>query len=283
MYFCYSTLKLIIMKKQRVTIIITAVAIMIFLLIFGNRMFHVIKPGERGVVFLTISGKLDKENIRQPGLVIVAPWNVIFKYDVKEQQREETMDVLDKNGLSINVDITVRFNPIHNKIGDLHEIFGVNYVNTLIVPEVRSSVRKVTGRYTAEEIYSTKRNEVEITIIDETKTILQDNFIDMRALLIRSINLPTDIKAAIENKLTREQEALAMTFINEREKLEAERKLIEARGIANYNRTISASLTDRIITLRGIEATLKIAESPNTKVIVVGSGEKGLPLILGGQ
>ncbi|KPK79138.1 MAG: peptidase [Bacteroides sp. SM23_62_1] len=249
------------MKKQRVTIIITAIAILIFLLIFGNRMFSIIKPGERGVVFRTISGYLDKEHIRQTGLVVIAPWNRIFIYPVLEQQREETMDVLDKNGMSINVDVTIRFNPIYDKIGDLHEIFGVNYINTLIIPEVRSSVRKVTGRYTAEEIYSTRRNEVESTIID----------------------VPTDIKSAIENKLTREQEALAMTFINEREKLEAERKLIEAQGIANYNRTISASLTDRIITLRGIEATLKIAESPNTKVIVVGSGENGLPLILGGQ
>lgn len=271
------------MKKPNVTIIITAVAIFIFLLIFGNRMFSIIKPGERGVVFQTISGYLDKEHIRQTGLVVIAPWNKLFIYDVKEQQSQETMDVLDKNGMSINVDVTIRFNPLYDKIGDLHEIFGVNYVNTIIIPEVRSSVRKVTGRYTAEEIYSTKRNEVESTIIDETKNILKENFIDMRALLIRSINLPADIKSAIENKLTREQESLAMTYINERERLEADRKLIEAQGIANYNRTISASLTDRIITLRGIEATLQIAESPNTKVIIVGSGDKGLPLILGGQ
>ena len=156
-------------------------------------------------------------------------------------------------------------------------------MNTLVIPEVRSSVRKVMGRYTAEQIYSTMRNEVESSIIDETATILENNDIDMRALLIRSINLPQEIKAAIENKLTREQESLAMTYINEREKLEAERKLIEAQGIANYNRTVSASLTDNIIKLRGIEATNKLAESANSKVVVIGSGEEGLPLILGGN
>jgi regulator of protease activity HflC (stomatin/prohibitin superfamily) len=105
----------------------------------------------------------------------------------------------------------------------------------------------------------------------------------MRALLIRSINLPAEIKAAIENKLTREQESLAMTYINERERLEADRKLIEAQGIANYNRTVSASLTDNIIKLRGIEATNKLAESENSKIVVIGSGEDGLPLILGGN
>jgi regulator of protease activity HflC (stomatin/prohibitin superfamily) len=271
------------MKKPRIAIIILAILALIFLIIFGNRMFHVIKPGERGVVFKTISGLLDKEHIRQTGLVVITPWNVLNKYDVREQQREETMDVLAKNGLSVNVDVTIRFNPIYDRIGHLHETFGTNYVNTLVVPEVRSAVRKVMGRYTAEEIYSTKRMEVENNIIDETKKVLHDNFIDMRALLIRSINLPPEIKSAIENKLTREQEALAMTFINARERLEADRKLIEAQGIANYNRTVSSSLTDKIITLRGIEATLKIAESPNTKVIVIGSGENGLPIILGGQ
>ncbi len=138
------------------------------------------------------------------------------------------------------------------------------------------------GRYTAEEIYSTKRNEVETAIIDETGLILRRNNIDMRALLIRSINLPSEIKAAIENKLTREQESLAMVYINEREELEAVRKFIEAKGIANYNRTVTASLTTNILRLRGIEATLKLAESQNTKVIVVGSGKDGLPLILGG-
>jgi len=269
--------------KSRQTLIVASIVIFILVLIFGSRMFFIIKPGERGVVFKQLSGFFDKENVRTTGLNVIAPWNKFYKYNVKEQQREETMDVLDKNGLSLNVDVTVRFNPIYNRIGYLHEIFGVDFINTLIIPEVRSSVRQVTGRYTAEEIYSTKRNEVESTIIEETTNVLRENNIDMRALLIRSINLPQEIKGAIELKLTREQEALAMTYVNEKERLEAERKLIEAEGIANYNREVSASLTTNILKLRGIEATLKLAESPNSKVVVVGSGKDGLPLILGGN
>ncbi len=269
--------------KKRQTLVVTVAIIVILLLIFGSRMFYIIRPGERAVIFKTITGVLDKDNIVGTGLKAIAPWNSLYKYDVKEQKSEETMDVLDKNGLSVNVDITVRFNPIYDRIGYLHETFGVNYVSRLVVPEVRSTVRQVTGRYTAEEIYSTKRSEVESSIIEETAIILRKNNIDMRALLIRSIGLPPDIKKAIESKLTREQEALAMTYVNEREKLEAERKLIEAEGIANYNRTISASLTDRILTQKGIDATLKLAESPNSKIVVVGSGDNGLPLILGNQ
>ena len=269
--------------KSRQTAIVVAIVIFVLVLIFGSRMFFIIRPGERAVIFKQISGSFDKENVRSTGLNVIAPWNKFYKYNVKEQQREETMDVLSKNGLSVNVDVTVRFNPMYDRIGYLHEIFGIDFINTLIVPEVRSSVRQVMGRFTAEEIYSTKRNEVESTIIKETTLVLKENNIDMRALLIRSINLPQDIKAAIELKLTREQEALAMTYINERERLEADRKLIEAAGISNYNRTVSASLTSNILKLRGIEATLKLAESPNTKIVVVGSGDEGLPLILGGS
>ncbi|MBL7110535.1 MAG: prohibitin family protein [Bacteroidales bacterium] len=270
------------MKKKQ-TAIIAAIVLVLLLIIFGGRMFHVIKPGERGLVFRNISGVLDKDKIRQTGLNVIAPWNNMYKYNVREQQRDEIMDVLDKSGLSISVDITVRFNPLYDRIGYLHEVFGRDFANTLIIPEVRSSVRKVMGRYTAEEIYSTKRNEVEMAIITETGKILDTNNIDMRALLIRSINLPAEIKGAIETKLTREQESLAMIFVLEKERQEADRKLIEAEGIANYNRTISASLTDRILTLRGIEATSKLAESANSKIVVVGSGENGLPLILGGN
>lgn len=261
--------------------IIAAVVVVIVLLLFGNRMFMIIDPGERGVIFRPYTSGLDKENIYGEGFHIIAPWNEMYKYNVREQQREETMDVLDKNGLSISMDVTVRFNPSYSQIGYLHEQFGTNFINVLVVPEVRSSVRQVAGRYTAEEIYSTKRSEVESTIITETEEVLEANFIDMRALLIRSINLPEQIKTAIEDKLKTEQEALAYTFRLDRERSEAERKRIEAQGTADYNRIISQSLTDNILKQRGIEATLELALSENAKVVVVGSGEDGLPLILG--
>ena len=269
--------------KQKQTIIIAAAVIVVILLLFGSKMFFVIQPGERAVVFKKFGMGLDKENIIQPGFRMIAPWNDLHRYDVKEQKSEETMDVLDKNGLSVNIDVTVRFNPVFDKIGDLHEIFGINYINRLVVPEVRSTVRRVAGRYTAEEIYSTKRNEVEVAIIEEAEIILEENYIDMRALMIRSINLPAQIKGAIENKLEQEQEALAYEFRLTREKSEAERKKIEAEGIAAYNRILNASLTERILKQKGIDATLKLAESPNAKVVIVGSGKDGMPLILGGN
>lgn len=261
--------------------LIIAGTVFVILLFFGSSMFVTLQPGERGVIFRKFTSGLDKENIFMPGFHIIAPWNDIHIYDVKEQQREETMDVLDKNGLSINMDVSVRFNPIYSKIGFLHEIFGVRYIDQLITPEVRSSVRQVAGRYTAEEIYSTKRSEVEAAIINETKEVLAQNNIDMRALLIRSINLPDQIRNAIENKLKQEQEALAYQFRLDRERSEAERKRIEAKGVADFNSIVSSSLTANILRQKGIDATLKLAESSNAKVVVVGSGKDGLPLILG--
>jgi regulator of protease activity HflC (stomatin/prohibitin superfamily) len=269
------------MKRVQI-IIISVVAIVVLVIIFSSQMFFVLKPGERAVIFKKFAGGLDKDNLYTPGFHIIAPWNDAVIYDVREQKSEETMDVLDKEGLSINVDVTIIFNPFYDKIGYLHENIGENYVSVMVIPNVRSTVRAVTGRYKAEEIYSTKRGEVEAEIINATRKALADKNIDMKDLLIRSISLPEKIKQAIESKLQQQQEALAYQFRLEREKSEAERRRIEAQGIADYNAIISASLTERILRQKGIDATLELANSPNSKVVVIGSGQEGLPLILGG-
>ncbi|GET21884.1 prohibitin family protein [Prolixibacter denitrificans] len=267
------------MNFKRSYLILAAIVVVV-IVFFSSSMFFTIEPGERAVIFRKFSTGLDKEHVYLPGFHMIAPWNKLFVYDVKEKKREETMDVLDKNGLSIKMDVSIRFNPVHNRIGYLHETFGKDYIEQLIIPEIRSTVRRVAGRYTAEEIYSTKRSEVEAAIIDEARKVMEQNNIDLRALLIRSINLPNEIKMAIESKLKQEQEALAYQFRLEKEKSEAERKRIQAEGIAAYNDIINKSLTDKILKQRGIEATLELANSQNSKVIVIGAGDNGLPLIL---
>ncbi len=273
------------MKKEFTSFIIIGVVALILISIFGSTMFVTLRPGEKGIIFRKFSTGLDKGNIYDAGFHIIAPWNTMYIYDVKEQKIDEPLDVLDKSGLSINVDVSIRFNPLFNKIGSLHEDFGVNYVQTLVIPEVRSAVRRVMGRYTAEEIYSTKRSEVEGAIIKETEEVLINpkNNIQMKALLIRSINLPAEIKQAIESKLKQEQEALAYKFRLDKEKSEAERKRIEAEGTAIANKIITSSLTGPLLEMRGIEATLELAKSQNSKIVVIGSSKNGLPLILNNQ
>jgi len=260
--------------------VIIAGAVFFFLMLVGSQVAVTINPGERAIIFRKFTTGLDKEKIYQPGFHLIAPWNNIYVYEVKEQKVEESMDILDKNGLSMAIDITVRYNPTYNKIGYLHEEFGRSYVDRLVIPEVRSAVRKVMGRYEAEEIYSTKRNEVEQTIIDETKTILAENNVIMKALLIRSIRLPEKIRQAIDDKLKQEQEASAYRYRLDKEESEAERKRIAASGEAAANKIINSSLTPSLLKMRGIEATIELSKSNNSKVVVIGSGENGMPLIL---
>lgn len=270
-------------NRKYLPLIIIGIILFFSVIYLSSSIFLTINAGERGVLFRKFGGGLDKETVYPPGFVVKAPWNEMYVYNVKETNIEETMDVLDKNGLSIKVDVSVRFHPMYSKIGFIHEYFGKDYINQLIIPEVRSTVRRVMGRYTAEEIYSTKRGEVESSIITETEEILESegNNIEMRALLIRSINLPDQIKQAIENKLKQEQEALAYQFRLERERSEAERKKIAAEGEAAANQIINNSLTEELLKMRGIEATTQLSQSSNTKVVVIGGGDSGLPLILG--
>ena len=247
----------------------------------SSSIFYTIGPSERAIIFYKFGVGLDKDNVIAQGFHWKAPWNELYVYSVNETSSDENMDVLDKSGLSIHVDITVRYNPMPDKIGYIHEKFTKNYVNVLVIPEVRSTVRQVMGRYTAEEIYSTKRAEVETAIRSETEKILQKNFVNSPAVLIRSILLPEQIKGAIENKLQQEQEALAYQFRLDKEKSEAERKRIAAEGESRANNIINNSLTNNLLKMRGIEATLELSKSPNAKVIVIGSGGDGMPLILG--
>ncbi len=268
------------------------VSVIVFLLFgltvmfsFASSIFYVIESTERAVIFYKFGKGLDKENVVKPGFGIKAPWNDIYKFDITDNLVEETIDVLDGSGLSINVDVTMNFHLSYDSVGEIYETYQFDFLRRLVRPVFRSTVRDVMGRYTAEEIYSTKRAEVENLIQDEASEVLKQpgNNIILKSLLIRSITLPAQIKGAIENKLQQEQEALAYQYRLEREKSEAERKRIEANGEANANKIINSSLTPALLKMRGIEATTKLSESPNSKVIVIGSGKDGLPLILGGN
>jgi regulator of protease activity HflC (stomatin/prohibitin superfamily) len=269
-------------NRKILPFIIVGVIALFVLMGLSSSIFYTVNATQRAVIFYKFGEGLNKDNVIYPGVHMKAPWNDVFVYNVQETSQDENMDVLDKSGLSIHVDVTVRFKPISDKIGYIYEKFNVDYVNVLVIPEVRSTVRQVMGRYTAEEIYSTKRAEVEATIKQESEKILHANNVDMVALLIRSIQLPEQIRVAIESKLQQQQEALAYQFRLDKERSEAERKRIAAEGESRANNIINNSLTANLLKMRGIEATLELSKSPNSKVIIVG-GKDGMPLILGGN
>ncbi len=268
-------------NRRFLPLIVVAVIALFVVLGLSSSIFYTVGATQRAVVFYKFGAGLEKDNVIRPGVHIKAPWNEVFVYDVQETAEGENMDVLDKNGLSIHVDVTVRFKPIPDKIGYIYEKFNLDYINVLVIPEVRSTVRQVMGRFTAEEIYSTKRAEVEDAIKNEAEAILHENNVTMVALLIRSITLPDQIRVAIENKLQQQQEALAYQFRLDKERSEAERKRIAAEGESRANNIINNSLTSNLLKMRGIEATLELAKSPNAKVVVIGAGDDGMPLILG--
>ena len=164
--------------------------------------------------------------------------------------------------------------------GVLFKTFGDGVV---IQPAIRSAARSVIGRYTPDDLYSTKRDAIQIEIFEETKKILDKQYVQLNEVLVRDVTLPPTIKDAIERKLKQEQESLEYEFRLVTAAKEAEKVIIEAKGKAESNRILSASLTDKILQDKGIEATVKLSESSNSKIIVIGSGDSGMPIILGNQ
>lgn len=249
-------------------------------MLLTNTSFITISPGHKGVKFKRFAGGIKKDKIYDQGFHIVMPWDRMIVYDIRLNEAFETMDVLSKNGLSIAVELSFRFQPKADKIGYLHDGIGADYIGRIIKPEIRSATREVIGKYLPEELYSTKREAIQDEIYTQTRNAVEEKFIDIDAILIRSVQLPDKLKAAIEQKLEEEQLAFQFDFRLERERKEAERKIIEAQAKADANRILSASITDRILRDKGIEATLELAQSPNSKVVIVGGGDEGLPLIL---
>jgi len=239
-----------------------------------------IPSGRTGVEWTYTGGTLDRP--LGEGFHFVSPLARVYLVDLREQQREEDLNVLADNGLDIKISASVLFQPIPGQAYELIKQIGPDYYDAVIGPYVRSSARRVVGRYGPEEIYSTKREQIEREIRDQVVEKLRGMHVSVDAILIREVRLPTEVQQAIQTKLQEEQRALEMKFVLDRARQEAERKRIEAKGIADYQATISAGLNPRIIEWQGIEATEKLAESPNSKVIVIGSGKEGLPVILNG-
>jgi len=223
---------------------------------------------------------LKVDRVYDQGLKIIAPWNRMFVYSTRIQEDRSVMEVLSANGLTIRAELSYRYRPIQEKIGYLHNEVGENYHERIIIPEIRSATREIIGKYLPEELYSSKRDSIQTEIFLLAAERIKGKYIELDAVLIRDVGLPDKLKQAIERKLEQEQVSLEYEFRLTRAQKEAERQRIEAEGKAVANRLLSQSLTDKILRDKGIDATLKLAESPNSKVIVVG-GSDGLPLILG--
>lgn len=273
-----STYKRQVKFPSKIVPIVIALFAMLF---FVSKATITIDAGSAGVLYKTFGGGVvtDQAPLSE-GFHFVAPWNKVIVYEVRQQELLEQMQVLSSNGLEIRLEASAWYQPQKEKLGLLHQEKGQRYLERVIQPAIRSAARSVVGRYTPEQLYSSKRDVIQEEIFIETKKILDNQYIQFNEVLVRDVVLPATIKNAIERKLRQEQEALEYEFRIAKAKKEAERQKIDAEGKATANKILSASLTDKILKEKGIEATLKLANSPNSKVVVVG-GEDGLPIILG--
>ncbi|RPD93029.1 prohibitin family protein [Aureibaculum marinum] len=256
--------------------------LIIIFIVFFSKAFVTIDAGEAGVLWKRFGGGVvTDEPAMGEGFHIVAPWNKVYVYEIRRQEAFEKMKVLSSNGLDILLETSIWYQPEVPELGKLHQQIGTDYLNRILLPTIRSAARSVVGRYTPEQLYSSKRDAIQTEIYEESKKIIDDQHILLNEILVRDVTLPTSIKDAIERKLRQEQESLEYEFRLEKADKEAQRQIIEAQGKADANRILSASLTDKILQDKGIEATLELSNSPNAKVVIVGSSKDGLPLILG--
>ena len=265
-------------------IALPAIITIVVLIVLLAKSAVTIGSGQAGVLYKTFGGGVvtDQPPLGE-GFHVIAPWNKVYVYEVRQQELFEQMKVLSSNGLEIQIDASAWYQPVYTDLGKLHQTLGENYLQRVIQPAIRSAARSVVGRYTPEQLYSSKRDVIQDEIFHETKIILEKQYVQLNEVLVRDVTLPNTIKDAIERKLKQEQESLEYEFRLVTAAKEAEKVIIEAQGKADANRILSASLTDKILQDKGIEATIKLSESPNSKVIVIGSGDSGMPIILGNQ
>jgi regulator of protease activity HflC (stomatin/prohibitin superfamily) len=269
------------MEKLSKSVVAIIIVVIIGVIILANTIVT-IGSGEAGVMFKPLGeGVVTDQPPMAEGFHVVAPWNTVFVYNVRQQSIDEKMTVLSSNGLDIKLDATIWFQPQFEELGLLHQKRGEDYLELLIQPAVRSASRSVVGRYKPEELYAQKRESIQKEMLEETIQLLGNQYVQVNEILVRDISLPTTIKDAIERKLKQEQESLEYEFRLEKAEKEKERQRIEAEGKAIANEILSASLTDKILREKGIQATIELSKSSNSKVIVIGSGDSGMPIILG--
>jgi len=242
----------------------------------------VIGPGQAGALYRPLTSGTVTDYVYPEGLQVLFPLNTMTIYDTRVQVIQHDLTVLTNRGLPITLKLAIRFRPIYELVGVLHQQVGVEYPKKVILPQIESVLRRRIGQHSPEEIYTNKEGVLSNIIALAIEEVGQ-KFVEVDEIIIRTVELPKPVRTAIEEKLIYEQRHLAYKFRLEQEKQEAERKRIEALGIMVYQDIISSTLDENLLRWQGIQATLEIAKSENSKVVVIGSGEQGLPIILGNQ
>jgi len=213
------------------------------------------------------------------GIHLKNPLDSANEMRIQTQELKETASVPSNEGLIMTLDASLIFRLRPESAPEVFRTLGQNYVETIVEPNMRSAIRSATAAHTANALYTGAREEVAKQIRDEMVTQMASRGVEIENVLLRDVQLPATLKASIEAKQRAEQEALQMSFVLQKEKQEAERKRIEAQGVADYQKIVAQGLSPQILAWKGIEATEKLASSPNSKIVMIGRSSTGLPLI----
>ena len=267
------------LRPKRPLLIISLLIIAMLTVLLWNRIVITANVGEAGVLFKRFSGtEIDK--IYKEGLHIIYPWDIMTIYETRNQIALHEFDVLSVKGLRIHLAIAIRYRPQYDMLTILHQRIGPDYLQRVVLPQIESVMRKQLGNYNADQIYTNENgllNQAIVLAIDEVGR----NYVEVDDVIIRSLTLPDNIVKAIEDKLTQQEYLRSYEFRLQTAAKEAQRKISEAEGINKAQRIIGKSLTPEILAFEGIKATQELAKSQNAKIVVIGSGKSGLPLILG--
>jgi regulator of protease activity HflC (stomatin/prohibitin superfamily) len=257
--------------------VLLVVAALFFFLFFNPVV--VIPAGNVGVqdLFGNVSS-----HVLPSGVHVVVPFTRVIRMSVQTQEIKEAAEVPSAEGLMMDLEASLLFRLEPDKADDMYRTVGRNYASIAVEPQVRSAIREITASYDAKALYSSEREKIAHQIFDFFAKLTQDRGIVTEAVLLRKVGLPPVVANAIQEKLKREQEAEQMKFVLQKEQQEAERKRIEAQGIADFQRIVAAGISPQLLEWKGIEATEKLAQSPNSKIVVIGNPKSGLPIILGG-
>ena len=263
--------------RRVVRLVVIAVALIVLLI---GSPITMIPAGHVGVKDLF--GRVSSD-ILPPGVRVVIPFTRVIKMSIKTQEVKETAEVPSKEGLIMDLEGSLLYRLDPEKADDIYRTIGRNYEEIAVHPQIRSAIREITASYEAKVLYSAERERISKETLELFRTTAGGRGIIAEAVLLRKIGLPDVVANAIQEKLRREQESEQMKFVLQKETQEAERKRIEAQGIADFQRIVAAGISPALLEWKGIEATEKLAMSQNSKVVVIGSGKNGLPIILGGD
>lgn len=241
--------------------------------------FVTVQSGEVGVLYRRFGGGTQTEQVIGEGLTLISPWDKLFIYTVRVQEVKHEMPVLTNDGLQVTLHLSIRYHPEREMVALLHQKVGPNYEEAIVIPEVESVLRTTMGHFGMNEVYGADRGVLQHIITDSLDEVSQ-KYVQIDDVIVRSVELPPQVKKIIEDKMMEKERAASYVYRIQAEKLEADRKEIEANGFKRYNDVLSSSLTPEIMRWRGLDVTRELAMSPNAKTLFLGNRQGDLPIML---